>query len=80
MPRMGGTQKIKGRGLLNCDQFYYAGDEQKKKLFLKVKAQCKVLCKYCTSWQHNSSKCTVKGTCKNCNFSQARGACFLQLL
>ena len=80
MPRMGGNQVIKGTRLLNCDQFYYAGEKQKQELFLKVKAQCKNLCKYCTSWQHSSSECTVKGTCKSCNFAHARSACSLQLL
>ena len=80
MPMQGGTQKIKGTRLLNCDQFYYASNEQKKELFLKVKDKVKSLCKYCTSWHHNSSECKVNGTCKNCNFAHARGACSLQLL
>ena len=80
MPIQGGTQKVTGTRLLNCDQFYYAGDEQKRELFLKVKAKVNSLCKYCTSWCHKSSECNVKGTCKNCNFAHARGACSLQLL
>ena len=80
MPSMGGNKVITGRRLLNCDQFYYAGERQKQELFLKVKAQCKNLCKYCTSWQHSSSECTVRGTCKSCNFEHARGACSLQSL
>ena len=79
MPMQGGTQKIKGTRLLNCDQFYYASNEQKKELFLKVKDKVKSLCKYCTSWCHSSSECNVKGTCKNCNFAHGRGACSLQL-
>ena len=73
MPMQGGTQKIKGTRLLNCDQFYYASNEQKKELFLKVKDKVKSLYKYCTSWCHNSSECNVKGTCKSCNFAHARG-------
>ena len=80
MPMQGGTQKIKGTRLLNFDQFYYSSDEQKRELFLKVKPKVKSLCKYYTSWCHNSSECKVKGTCKNCNFALARGACSLQLL
>merc|ERR1712082_332047 len=49
MPSMGGNKVLTGRRLLNCDQFYYAGERQKQELFLKVKAQCKNLCKYCSS-------------------------------
>ena len=80
MPMQGGTQKVTGTRLLNCDQFYYAGDEQKRELFLKVKAKVNSLCKYCTSWCRSSSECNIKGTCKNCNFAHARGTCSLQLL
>ena len=80
MPSMGGNKVITGRRLLNCDQFYYANEGQKQELFLKAKAQCKNICKYCTSWQHSSSECTVRGTCKSCNFEHARGACSLQSL
>ena len=60
MPSMGGTKVITGRRLLNCDQFYYAGERQKQELFLKVKAQCKNLCKYCTSWENSSSECKLR--------------------
>ena len=49
MPIQGGTQKVTGTRLLNCDQFYYVGDEQTRELFLKVKAKVDSLCKYCTS-------------------------------
>ena len=80
MPSMDGNKVVIGRRLLNCDQFYYAAEGQKQELFLKVKAQCKNLCKYCTSWEHSSSECTVKGTCKSCNSEHARGACSLQSL
>ena len=45
-----------------------------------MKTKCKTLCKFCTSWLHNSSECDVKGTCKSCNYSHARGACALQSL
>ena len=74
MPMRGGTQKVKGTRLLNCDKFYHARDEQKKELFLKVKAKVKSLCRLCTSWLHDVSECNVKGTCKNCNYTFARGA------
>ena len=80
MPSMDGNKVVIGRRLLNCDQFYYAAEGQKQELFLKVKAQCKNLCKYCTSWEHSSSECTVRGTCKSCNSEHARGACSLQSL
>ena len=53
---------------------------KKKELLLKDKDKVESLCKYCTSWRHNSSECNVKGTCKSCNFAHARGACSLQLL
>ena len=45
-----------------------------------MRAKCKTLCKFCTSWLHNSSNSDAKGTCKSCNYSHARGACALQSL
>ena len=45
-----------------------------------MKVKCKTLCKICTSWLHDSSDCDLKGTCKLCNLSHARGACALQSL
>ena len=45
-----------------------------------MKAKCKTLCKICTSWLHDSSECTFKGTCKFCNLPHAKGACALQSL
>ena len=80
MPIMVGTKKVTGTRLLNCDHFYYTRDEQKRELFLKVKAKVNSLCKYCTSWDHSSFKCNVKGTCKNCNYAHARWAYSLELL
>ena len=62
MSLRGGTQTVKGTRLFNCDQFYYATDGEKKELFSKVKAKYRALCKYCTSWCHNSSECKVNGT------------------
>ena len=69
-----------GTRLLNCKQFYYATNEEKKDIFLKMKAKCKTLCKICTSWLHDSSDCNFKGTCKFCNSPHARGACALESL
>ena len=45
-----------------------------------MKTKCKTLCKFCTSWLHDSSECTFKGTCKFCNLPHAKGACALQSL
>ena len=66
--------------LLGCKQFYHAADEEKRDTFLKMKAKFKMLCKFCTSWLHDSSECTFKGTCKLCNLPRAKGACALQSL
>ena len=66
--------------LLGCKQFYHAADEEKRDTFLKMKAKVKMLCKFCTSWLHDSSECTIKGTCKFCNLPHAKGACALQSL
>ena len=60
-PMRGGTKTVKGTRLLNCDKFYHATHEEKKELFLKVKAKSRALCKYCTSWCHSSSECNIKG-------------------
>ena len=74
------SKKVQGTRLLNCKQFYHATNEDKKDIFLKMKAKCKTLCKICTSWLHDSSDCNFKGTCKFCNSPHARGACALQSL
>ena len=74
------SKKILGTRLLNCKQFYHATNDDKKDIFLKMKAKCKTLCKICTSWLHDSSECTFKGTCKFCNLPHAKGACALQSL
>ena len=63
VPTKNGSRKIQGTRLFNFKQFFYATDEEKRDIFLKMKAKCNTLYMFCTSWLHDSSDCDVKGTC-----------------
>ena len=51
--REGSKILINGTRLLNCPNFSSASDEEKRKIFLRVKNKSKELCEICTNWMHN---------------------------